>query len=71
MIFSIHIIGPTTVQNQILWSAYMYIYCHSVDFEFTGWGGCYCKYKIYNMTTVNSVIYTLQYIKKLQTWYNF
>ena len=41
LMFSIYIIGPATVQNQIqnqiLWSAYMYIYCHSVNFEFTGW----------------------------------
>ena len=32
LIFSIHISGPATVQNQNLWSAYMYIYCHVVNF---------------------------------------
>ena len=29
LIFRIHISGPATVQNQNLWSAYMYIYCHA------------------------------------------
>ena len=28
-IIIIHISGPSTVQNQNLWSAYMYIYCHA------------------------------------------
>ena len=32
LIFSIHISGPATVQNQNLSSAYMYIYCHVVNF---------------------------------------
>ena len=38
LIFNIHmnIHGPATVQNQNLWLAYMYIYCHVVNFEFNG-----------------------------------
>ena len=37
LIFSMHINGPTIIENQILWSAYMFIYCHAVNYEFTLW----------------------------------
>ena len=55
LIFSIHISGPATVQNQNF--VYLLSCCKQL-----GW----CKYKIYNMRTVNFVITQTKYIQNLQ-----